>query len=290
MAANGPRDEIAWDLDWDDLTGGAAPPASPTTTGTTTPSGTAGQPPSASTPPAAPQRAFPVPAGSFPDAEPAAIMPVQHVTMSAPPAAPTHVAPPVPVPFLPPDVTAAAPKPGVPVRSLVRGQRIKLAEILPGAPPPAFEVILGLAPVAGQPMDLSCFGLDENGQLSDDRYFLFFNQKSSPEGALSIRGAQGEVFGVDLGRLPGTVRRLVFTANVDGAGSVRALGPSRFELRAAGGGVVTRYEFSGGELEEVKALMVAEIYFKDGWRLAAVGQGFAGGLSELLRHFGGQEA
>ncbi|RYG66125.1 VWA domain-containing protein, partial [bacterium] len=32
------------------------------------------------------------------------------------------------------------------------------------------------------------------------------------------------------------------------------------------------------------------IYLKDVWRLAAVGQGFAGGLDALLAHFGGQQA
>ena len=35
--------------------------------------------------------------------------------------------------------------------------------------------------------------------------------------------------------------------------------------------------------------MVAEIYLKDVWRVAAVGQGFAGGLDAVLKHFGGQQ-
>jgi tellurite resistance protein TerA len=36
--------------------------------------------------------------------------------------------------------------------------------------------------------------------------------------------------------------------------------------------------------------MVADLYLKDVWRIAAVGQGFAGGLSAVLAHFGGEEA
>lgn len=138
-------------------------------------------------------------------------------------------------------------------------------------------------------MDLCCFGLDVSGKLADDRYFIFFNQKSSPEGALATRGAQNEVFSVNLNRLPDTVRRLVFTVSVDGTGNVRDLGASRFELRAADGRITAQFPFSGADLEEVQARMVAEIYFKDVWRLSAVNQGFAGGLSALLKHFGGQE-
>lgn len=294
MAANGPKDEVEWNLDWDDLTEGSAdPPPTPLPTSTPSPasapqpanSASASSPPPLSTPP----RAFPTPAATFPDAEPAAIVEPQRLPTRAPqpPAIP-------PATFLPPAVAASSPAPikppiAGPVRNLVRGQRLRLAEVLPGDPPPAFAVGLEIAAQAGVALDLCCFGLDEAGKLSDDRYLIFYNQKSSPEGALSVRGACGEIFRVELGRLPATVRRLVFTATVDGAGSVRALGASRFELHPLGGQTVARYEFSGDDLDEVKALMVAEIYYKDGWRVGAVGQGFAGGLRELLRHFGGQE-
>jgi stress response protein SCP2 len=175
-------------------------------------------------------------------------------------------------------------------RLLVRGQRVKLGELLPGAAPAPFEVTLQLASTSGQVMDFCCFGLDGQDKLSDDRYFIFFNQLASPEGALTTHGAHNEKFGVDLGRLPGTVRKLVFTASFDGAGSMSALGASHLDLRAADGRVVARYAFTGSDLDDVRALMVAEIYFKDVWRLGAVGQGFNGGLSALLKHFGGEEA
>jgi tellurite resistance protein TerA len=35
--------------------------------------------------------------------------------------------------------------------------------------------------------------------------------------------------------------------------------------------------------------MMFELYFKDVWRFAAIGQGFNGGLSALLKNFGGEE-
>jgi tellurite resistance protein TerA len=48
------------------------------------------------------------------------------------------------------------------------------------------------------------------------------------------------------------------------------------------------YAFSGSEFGQEKALMMGEIYNKGGWRIAAVGQGFNGGLDALLKHFGGE--
>lgn len=275
MPTNGPKEQVAWDLDWEDLTGGAPAPAP-----APPPVAAPPIPVAATAPPPLPHRAFPTPAAIFPASEPEAIVPVQHL--------PSPVSAPASSTANPSPVRSPVPAPAS--RGLVRGQRIKLSEILAEGSPPAFDVALTFAATAGQTLDLSCFGLDDSGKLSDDRYFIFYNQKVSPEGALSLGGPGGNVFQVNLSRLPTAVRRLVFAATIDGAGSVRALGQSRFELRGGDGRSAAHYDFSGTELDEVKALMIAEVYFKEGiWRLAAVGQGFGGGLGELLRHFGGQE-
>jgi tellurite resistance protein TerA len=56
-------------------------------------------------------------------------------------------------------------------------------------------------------------------------------------------------------------------------------------------GDAVKFAWSGADFENEKAVIVGEIYRKDGvWRFGAVGQGFAGGLSALLAHFGGAEA
>jgi tellurite resistance protein TerA len=55
------------------------------------------------------------------------------------------------------------------------------------------------------------------------------------------------------------------------------------------GAEAARFRFQGSDFGPEKAILVAELYRKDGWRFAAIGQGFAGGLSALLKHFGGQE-
>ncbi len=174
---------------------------------------------------------------------------------------------------------------------MTRGQKAKLADLGAG-----MQLRAGLgASGAGLKFDISCFGVDQNGQLSDDRYFVFFNQTASPEGALKLAGASAsdaQSFDIDLARLPNTIRKLVFAITIDGAGEMKQLASGHFRLLAGGanGTEVARFEFSGADFAGEKAIIAAEVYFKDAWRVAAVGQGFSGGLSALLKHFGGQEA
>lgn len=171
----------------------------------------------------------------------------------------------------------------------IRGQKGKLADFTSAS---VFEVGIHVAAPAGSTVDISCFGLDAEGKLSDDRYFIFYNQKASPCGALQAQGAKGgdaEVFRVDLGKLPSTIQRMVFTATVDGAGTMAGIGQSHLQL-IGGGAPAARFSFSGSTFGAEKALMVGELYFKDVWRFSAVGQGFNGGLNALLAHFGGSES
>ena len=170
---------------------------------------------------------------------------------------------------------------------LMRGQKIKLADFTP-----ALQLRAGIG--ANSPalsFDISCFGVDANGKLSDDRYFVFFNQRTSPEGALRMVGSQSgdaETFEIDLSKLPATIQKLVFVLTVDGAGEMKSLQSGYFRLEA-NGSEVARFPFSGADFGAEKAIIAAEIYKKDVWRVAAVGQGFAGGLDAVLKHFGGEE-
>lgn len=165
---------------------------------------------------------------------------------------------------------------------LTRGQKTKLADLTP-----AMQLRATIAATAsGLQFDFSCFGVDGADKLSDDRYFVFFNQKSSPENAISMSG-NGE-FSIDLTKIPASIKKLVFVATIDGAGEMRALQNGSFSLQG-GGSEIARFEFRGADFGNEKAIIAAEIYLKDVWRLSAVGQGFAGGLAALLKNFGGEE-
>jgi stress response protein SCP2 len=53
------------------------------------------------------------------------------------------------------------------------------------------------------------------------------------------------------------------------------------------GEVLAIYQLNASDFSQEKAVMLIEIYFKnDLWRIAAIGQGFNGGLKALVRHFG----
>ena len=163
-----------------------------------------------------------------------------------------------------------------------RGQKGKLSDLGLNGP---FTVAVD---ISGAGVDVSCFGLDAAGQLSDERYMVFYNQKSAPEQSITLDdGAGRALFHVDLARLPASIDKLVFTAAAEQAG-MRALGPSSLTLGQPG---AATFAFTGADFQDEKAVIVGELYRRDGnWRFGAVGQGFAGGLSALLKHFGGTEA
>ncbi|MFE6678042.1 TerD family protein [Streptomyces sp. NPDC057729] len=173
-------------------------------------------------------------------------------------------------------------------REFQRGHKAKISDLTPGT-----DLYVGVQ-IAGPGLtfDISCFGLDANEQLSDDRYFIFFNQPKSPEESIQLLGAQAgdtESFRVTLDRIPANIHKLSFTATVDGAGQMSQVGPGYIRI-VAGGEEVVRYAFTGSEFTTERAVMLGDFYLKDVWRFAAVGQGFDGGLEALLKNFGGEVA
>ena len=102
---------------------------------------------------------------------------------------------------------------------LQKGQKCKLAD-LTGSGQLRISVTVSLP---GSEADVTCFGVDGAGKLSDDRYFIFYNQTSSPEGAVSMhQSGESTVFSVDLNRLPGFLQRLVVTVAAE-SGTMQAL-------------------------------------------------------------------
>ena len=167
---------------------------------------------------------------------------------------------------------------------LIRGQKAKLSDV--GASD-VIDVALQVATSAT--LDVSAFGLDAAGKLSDDNYFIFYNQRSSPCGGITLQNAapgDAGAFSMQLAKLPPSIVRIVFTVTIDGAGNMGQIGSSAVRFMS-GGSEVAKFAFQGSDFSSEKAIMVAELYKKDVWRLAANGQGFNGGLQALLESFGG---
>lgn len=173
-------------------------------------------------------------------------------------------------------------------REFQRGHKARISDLTAGT-----DLYVGVQISGpGLTFDISCFGLDADERLSDDRYFIFFNQPKSPEESLQLLGPQAgdtESFRVTLDGIPQQIKKLSFTATLDGAGQMSQIGPGYIRI-VAGGEEVARYPFSGSEFSTERAVMLGDFYFKDVWRFAAVGQGFDGGLEALLKNFGGEVA
>ncbi|MEU7643168.1 TerD family protein [Streptomyces huasconensis] len=173
-------------------------------------------------------------------------------------------------------------------REFQRGHKAKISDLTAGT-----DLYVGVQISApGLTFDISCFGLDASERLSDDRYFIFFNQPKSPEESIQLLGAQAgdtESFRVTLDRIPQQIQRLSFTATIDGAGQMSQVASGYIRI-VAGGEEVARYAFTGAEFSTERAVMLGDFYLKDVWRFAAIGQGFDGGLEALLRNFGGEVA
>ncbi|WP_141753889.1 TerD family protein, partial [Streptomyces luteocolor] len=173
-------------------------------------------------------------------------------------------------------------------RDFQRGHKAKISDLTAGT-----DLYVGVQISApGLTFDISCFGLDASERLSDDRYFIFFNQPKSPEESIQLLGEQAgdtESFRVTLDRIPQQIQRLSFTATIDGAGQMSQVASGYIRI-VAGGEEVARYAFNGAEFSTERAVMLGDFYLKDVWRFAAIGQGFDGGLEALLKNFGGEVA
>ena len=137
--------------------------------------------------------------------------------------------------------------------------------------------------------DFCCFGVDRNGKLSDDRYMIFYNQKMSPNGEISVEDIpDGARYTLKLSAVPDFINRLVFTVSIDGdktMGEMNTLETKVYQSEAKD----TEMTLGGNDFSKEKAVIVMEIYRKDVWRIGCVASGFDGGLSALLKYFGGEE-
>lgn len=168
---------------------------------------------------------------------------------------------------------------------LQRGQNIKLNDIVKKN---NFEIEVSTSMLGGI-ADVACFGVDTNNQLSDDRYFIFYNQPQSPENALnmSVKG-NNTIFCIDLNRLPKNINKLVFTITAEEK-TLHDLQQGNMNI-IEDNQIAESFLFYGKDFEKQKAIILCEIYRKnDFWRLSMVVNGFNGGLSVLLANFGGEE-
>lgn len=178
--------------------------------------------------------------------------------------------------------------------SLIRGQKIKLADITDISQPLTLEIQCD-APFN---LDVASFGLDAQYRLSDERYMTFYNQPTTPCHAIQLLSntASSSRFHIDFTQLDQKIEYLVFTLAIDaqqvaGQATMSQLRQAKVNLFNSQGNAVADFAVTGSVFQQERAVMLLEIYKKDQiWRLAAVAQGFNAGLDALIRHFGGEVA
>ncbi len=167
-----------------------------------------------------------------------------------------------------------------------RGYRAKLDDHLDTAQP----LQVRITTQGGAVYDTTCFGVDAEEKLSDDRYMVFYNQLASPAGEIRLTNkGNTAVFDVQLSRLPASIDKLVFTVSIDGSGRMGQIQAHTVEI-VQNDAAVLELVMNGKDFLNERAIISLEIYRKGVWRINAVARGFNGGLPDLLANFGGEEA
>ncbi len=167
-----------------------------------------------------------------------------------------------------------------------RGFRDKLEKYLD----PNQTVTVTLTTQGSAVYDSCCFGVDAQDKLSDDRYMVFYNQTASPEGAIRFQESGGSAsYDLHLTQLPPTVQKLVFTVSIDGSGTMGQIQSHTLRI-LQNGTPALELHLTGSDFKNETAVIAIELYKKDVWRVAVVARGFDGGLGDLLRAYGGEEA
>src|SRR6185312_9594547 len=137
--------------------------------------------------------------------------------------------------------------------------------------------------------DASAILLNRSGRVRSDTDFVFYNQATTPDGALRRTGSSpggataSETLDIALNGLPVDIHRVVAAVGVDGG---RFADVHDLRVTATTTSLAAEYVFQPAATVET-ALVCLEIYRRDAtWRLRAVGQGYADGLAGLARDFG----
>ena len=148
-------------------------------------------------------------------------------------------------------------------------------------------------------LDASVFLVGDDGKVLSDGHFVFYNQKTSPDGAVIHAGdnttgageGDDETVSINLPGVEAGVKRVVFAVTIHEAESRKQnFGMVRNAfmrvLNKDSGTELARYDLSEDYSTET-AMIFGEIYRSgEEWKFKAVGQGFSGGLSALAKDHG----
>ncbi len=147
------------------------------------------------------------------------------------------------------------------------------------------DVVLSVRLTA--PADLSALLVTERGKVRSDADFVFFNQPNGP-GVRLQPGQPGQpaAVAVSLNQVPADIDQIRAVITLDDASSnFGRSAPPTAVVSDAGGNVLYEYRIDGLSTESI--VIALELYRRQGgWKVRAVGQGYAGGFAALVTDHG----
>jgi tellurium resistance protein TerD len=150
-------------------------------------------------------------------------------------------------------------------------------------------------------LDASAFMVGDNGKVTREEDFIFYNQLLSLCGSVEHTGdnltgdgeGDDEVLKIDFEKVPNSIKRIIVCVTIHDA---KARNQSFGQVDNAFMRIanlendveIARFDLSEDYSTET-AMIFGEVYrHNDEWKFKAVGQGFAGGLDALCGKFGVQ--
>lgn len=185
--------------------------------------------------------------------------------------------------------------------SLSKGGNVSLSKEVPGIE----SIFVGLGwdiratDGADFDLDASCFLLNPEGTVPNDKDFIFYNNRKSPCGAVEHKGdnltgageGDDEVITVELTRLPSEIQKLVFAVTIYQAETRKqnfgmVSGAFIRVVDRKNNQEIARFDLSE-DASANTAMIFGEVYrHNEEWKFKAIGQGFDGGLDPLARNYG----
>ncbi|WP_413309288.1 TerD family protein [Bacillus sp. 1P10SD] len=186
--------------------------------------------------------------------------------------------------------------------SLSKGQKVDLTKTNPGLT----NVVVGLGWDTNKydggndfDLDSSVFLLGDNGKVTNETDFVFYNNPQGANGAVVHTGdnrtgagdGDDEQVKINLTTVPANIQRIAFTITIHEADSRNqnfgqvSNSYARIFNEATGEELI-RYDL-GEDFSIETAIVVGELYRHNGeWKFSAIGSGYQGGLAALATDFG----
>ncbi|MGP4022467.1 TerD family protein [Actinomadura sp. 3N407] len=161
-----------------------------------------------------------------------------------------------------------------------------MTELSPGANAPLSARRVTATVSCALPVDVSALLVGPDLRVRSDADLVFFNAPEAP-GVRWVDGGGRQRLELDLDAVPADAQAVLIAVSLSGTGSFGSMPPPQVRLAGDGDGDGPAALFTVPGLGPEKAIIGLEVYRRaDRWKVRAVGQGYAGGLAELVEAHG----